>query len=275
MIIKCTYNFHLEVHLVFMIVLSQYIFFIFEINWYFCSRFKNFQSSIISNTTMSKKNKNKQDQFENVEQALSASEAFIEKYQKEIMYTVIGIAVLVMVFLAVSNYIVKPRSATAAHEMYKAQQYFERDSFQLALQGDDFEAIGLEAISSKYRFTASGNLAKAYAGIAHYNLGNYEDAIHYLSAYDGSDNYLAATTIGLIGDCYIQLDQTAKSIKYFTKAAGFDNEVTAPIFLKKAAMALEATGDTKKALKNFIEIKEKYPMSHEARDIDKYITRLQ
>ncbi len=224
---------------------------------------------------MAKKVVKKQDQFENVEHALSASEAFIEKYQKEIMYGLLIIAAIVMAFLATNNYIIKPRSVAAAHEMYKAQQYFERDSFLLALQGDEFETIGFEKIGSKYRFTSSGNLAKAYAGICHYNLGDYQEAIRFLSAYDGSDDFFAATVIGLTGDCYVELDQSSKAVKFFTKAASFDNETTAPIFLKKAAIAMEHEGDIKNALKNYIAIKEKYPMSQEAREIDKYITRLQ
>jgi len=45
--------------------------------------------------------------------------------------------------------------------------------------------------------------------------------------------------------------------------------------LKKTAVVLESTGDTKKALRNYLEIKDKYPLSQEAQDIDKYITRLQ
>lgn len=217
----------------------------------------------------------KQDQFENVEQVLSASEAFIEKYQKEILYGLGAIAVLIMAFLAINNYVVKPRAATAAHEMYKAQQYFAKDSFLLALQGDDFEAFGFEAIGSKYSLTTSGNLAKAYAGICYYNLGEYEEAIRSLSAYDGDDNYFAPSVTGLIGDCYVELDEPSKAIRYFSKAAASGNEIVAPIFLKKAAITLESTGDTKKALKNYLEIKEKYPLSQEAQDIDKYITRLQ
>lgn len=224
---------------------------------------------------MSKKAAKKQDQFENVEQVLSASEAFIEKYQKEILYGLGVIAVLVMAFLAVNSYVVKPRIAVAAHEMYKAQQYFAKDSFLLALQGDDFESIGFEAISSKYSLTTSGNLAKAYAGICYYNLGEYEEAIRCLSAYDGNDNYFTPSVTGLIGDCYVELGESSKAIRYFSKAASSGNEVIAPIFLKKTAVVLESTGETNKALKNYLELKEKYPLSQEAQDIDKYIARLQ
>ena len=224
---------------------------------------------------MSKKTVKKQDEFENVEHALTTSEAFIEKYQKQILYGLGIVAVVVMAFLAINNFYVKPRSAEAANEMYKSQQYFARDSFNLALEGDGFESIGFEAISSDYSLTTSGNLAKAYAGICHYNLGNFEEAIKFLSGYDGADQYLSINVTGLIGDCYVELGETQKAIRFFSKAAESGNEVLSPFFLKKLAIAYESNGDKDNALKSFQAIKEKYPMSNEGQDIDKYISRLQ
>jgi tetratricopeptide (TPR) repeat protein len=49
----------------------------------------------------------------------------------------------------------------------------------------------------------SGKLAAAYAGICYYKLGQYENAIKYLSQFDGDDNYFTASVIGLTGDCYV------------------------------------------------------------------------
>lgn len=224
---------------------------------------------------MSKKAVKKQDEFENVEHALTASEAFIEKYQKQILYGLGVVAVLVMGFLAVNNFYVKPRSAEAANEMYKSQLYFAKDSFLLALEGDGFESIGFEAISSDYSLTESGNLAKAYAGICYYNLSEYDNAIKYLSGYDGDDQYFSITVLGLIGDCYVELGETDKAVRFFGKAAESGNEVLAPVFLKKAAIVYESTGDKSKAIQNYQTIKDKYPLSQEGQDIDKYITRLQ
>jgi len=224
---------------------------------------------------MSKKAVKKQDEFEHVEHALTASEAFIEKYQKQILYGLGIVAVLVMAFLAINNFYVKPRSAEAANEMYKSQQYFAKDSFLLALEGDGFESIGFEAISSDYSFTASGNLAMAYAGICHYHLGEYEDAIKYLSGYDADDQYFSITVLGLIGDCYVELGETDKAVRFISKAAESENEVLAPVYLKKAALLFESTGEKEKALQNYQTIKDKYPLSQEGQDVDKYITHLQ
>lgn len=224
---------------------------------------------------MSKKVAKQNDEFENVEHALTTSEAFIEKYQKQILYGLGIVAVIVMAFLAINNFYVKPRSAEAANEMYKSQQYFSTDSFQLALEGDGFESIGFEAISSDYSLTTSGNLAKAYAGICYYHLGDYEQAIKYLSGYDGKDQFFSITVMGLIGDCYVELGESEKASKLFLKAAESKNEVLAPFYLKKAAVIFESTGETEKALKNYLAIKDMYPLSLEGQDIDKYITRLQ
>ena len=72
--------------------------------------------------------------------------------------------------------------------MYKAQNYFAVDSFQVALDGDNKDVMGFKEIASEYGITASGNLATAYAGICYYKLGQYEKAIKYLTQYDAGDD---------------------------------------------------------------------------------------
>jgi tetratricopeptide (TPR) repeat protein len=223
---------------------------------------------------MAKKVQKTTDEFENVEHALTSSEAFIEKYQKQILYGLGTVALVVIAVLAINNFYVNPRQNNAANEMYKSQMYFAVDSFRVALDGDGFESIGFEEISSRYSMTPSGNLAKAYAGICHYKLGDYEQAIKYLSQYDVNDSYFSLTVLGLIGDAYAELNEPKNAIKFFARAANAKNEVLSPYFLKKAAVMLELEGDKEKALKNYLRIKEEFPMSAEAQDVDKYIARL-
>ncbi len=224
---------------------------------------------------MSKKVANQQDEFKNVEQALTASEAFIEKYQKQILYGLGIVSAIVVIILASNSFYFKPRAIEAANEMYRSQMYFAVDSFQLALEGDGFETIGFAAIASDYAFTSSANLAKAYAGICSFHLGRFEDAIEYLSGYDGKDNYFSITVVGLIGDSYAELGNNKNAIKFFNKAAESGNDVLAPFYLKKAAVIYEAEGDKDRALRNYQSIKVNYPMSMEAQEVDKYISRLQ
>jgi len=224
---------------------------------------------------MSKKVANQQDEFKNLEQALTASEAFIEKYRKKLLYGLGVVSAIVVIILASNNLYFKPRAVLAANEMYRSQMYFAVDSFLLALEGDGIESIGFAAIASEYAFTPSANLAKAYAGIASFHLGRYEDAIQYLSGYDSKDNYFYNTVIGLIGDSYVELGDNKNAIKFFNKAAASGNDVLAPFYLKKAAIIYEVEGDKDRALKHYISIRDNFPMSMEAQEIDKFISRLQ
>lgn len=224
---------------------------------------------------MSKKEDKKHDELENVQHALTASEAFIEKYQKQIIFGVGAVVLVVLVALSIRNFYLEPREVAAQNEMYKSQAFFATDSFRVALEGKEPESIGFKEIVSEYGITASGNLAAAYAGICYYKLGQYDNAIKYLTQFDGGDTYFTATVIGLTGDSYVELGETSKAISYFDKAADLDNTVMSPIYLKKAGLVYESLKQPEKAEKKYTIIKEKYPKSPEAADIDKYIARVQ
>lgn len=224
---------------------------------------------------MSKKVNQKQDELESVEHVLTTSEAFIEKYQKQILIGVGLVTAIVLIALSVRNFYLEPREVAAQNEMYKSQAYFATDSFKVALEGNEPNSIGFKEISSEYGFTASGKLAFAYAGICYYRLGEYKNAIEYLSQYDSKDTYFTASVVGLIGDSYVELGETSKALDYFEKAADMDNAVMSPVYLKKAALAYESLSKPEDALELYTKIKDKYSKSPEAADIDKYIARVQ
>ena len=224
---------------------------------------------------MSKKEGKKHNELENVEHALTASEAFIEKYQKQIIFGVGAVVLVILVALSVRNFYLEPREVDAQNQMYKAQAAFATDSFRIALEGDGRESIGFKEIVSDYSFTASANLAAAYAGICYYKLGQYDNAIKYLTQFDGGDSYFTTSVIGLTGDCYVELNETTKAISYFDKAAEKDNAVLSPVYLKKAGLAYESLNKPDQAEKEYSIIKDKYSKSTEAADIDKYIARVQ
>lgn len=224
---------------------------------------------------MSKKEGKKHDELESVEHVLTTSEAFIEKYQKQILFAVGAVVLVVLFALSFRNFYLEPREIAAENEMYKSQTFFAVDSFRVALEGDGVESIGFKEIVSEYGITASGNLAAAYAGICYYKLEQYDNAIKYLSQFDGDDTYFTASVIGLIGDSYVELGETSKAVSYFDKAAKLNNEIMTPIYLKKAGLVYESLNQPAKAEKKYVEIKEKYPRSQEASDIEKYIARVQ
>lgn len=209
-----------------------------------------------------------------VEEIVSKSELFIENNSKKIIYGIIALALVVGAVLGIKHGYLIPQEKKAAAAIFKGEQYFAKDSFNLALNGNGADYEGFEAIISQYGSTASGNLAKAYAGICYFKLGENEKALNLLKSFSGNDEMIAPAITGLIGDCYVNMGNVKEGINYFEKAAKqADNEVISPSYLKKAGLAYENLKQYGDAIKAYTTIKEKYFNSIEAADIDKYITR--
>ena len=211
-----------------------------------------------------------------VGEIVSRSERFIENNKKNLSYGLIIIALIISAIIAYNQFYLIPRNQNANFAIFKGEQYFQQDSFNLALYGNGIDYDGFEYIVSKYKGTKSGNLAKAYAGICYYKTGNIESAIKTLKSFKTKEDNMAPAIIGLIGDCYIESGDVPQGISYFEKAAAkADNDFLSPIYLKKAGIAYESLNNYDKALKAYTAIKEKHAASMEAMDIEKYIVRVQ
>ena len=214
------------------------------------------------------------DELDKVNAALSSSEQFIQQYQKPILLGLLAIVIIVSAIIGVRHFYVLPRENKAQAEMYKGVFYFEKDSFQLALQGNGADFIGFKAIADEYSSTKAGNLAAAYSGLSLYNLGKYDEAITYLKNFDADEEFISPAIIGTIGDCYVNMDKYEEGVGYFEIAAKkADNDMLSPIYLKKAATVYEKLGNKKKALEMYQKIKDSYPKSMSNQDIEKYIVR--
>jgi len=209
-----------------------------------------------------------------VGEILSRSEKFIENNKKNITYGIIALAALIGLFLAY-NYLYRiPRNTNAAVALFRGEQYFQKDSFKLALNGNGIDYDGFEYIIDNYSGTKSANLAKAYAGICYYKTGDYDNALKLLKSFDCDDDILSPAITGLIGDCYVDAGRVAEGITWFEKAAAkVNSDFTSPIYLKKAGLAYESLQQYDKAVKAYTAIKEKHAASMEAADIEKYIVR--
>lgn len=211
------------------------------------------------------------EQLQEVNEALTGAGKWIEDNANLISWIICGIAVVVCGIIAINNYIIKPHALEASNENAKAVVYFMAGDFDKALNGDDAECIGFEAIADEYKFYQQGKLAALYAGICYFEKGEYEEAAHYLKKFDADDLNIDPAAHQLLGDAYVELGEYGKAVKAFEAAAESDNEMIAPMSLKKAGIVYLHEGKNAKALKAFKAIKENYPTSAEAQDIDKYI----
>jgi len=210
----------------------------------------------------------------NVGEIFSKSERFIESYKYHIIIAVAVLILLVISVLGIRQYYFIPKDKEAQAAIFTAENYFANQQWDMALNGDGKDCIGFLGVIDDYGMTKTANLAKAYAGICYYHLNKPEDALTYLKKYSVNDKVFAPVVHGLMGDCNVDLGKVADGIKYFTKAASDANsELISPIYLKKAGVAYESLSDYANAEKMYRTIKDKYPNSQEAADIDKFIER--
>lgn len=210
-------------------------------------------------------------------------ELYYEKNKKTINYIALPILGIVALFSIYKFYWLPGQEKEAANEAFFAQNYFEVDSFNIALNGglnvqtaDGPKAMmGFKDIADSYSSTKAGNLANFYSGICLLRTGKFAEAIEYLEKFDGSDEMVAPVAIGAIGDANMELNNTAEALKFYLKAAEkSDNIFTTPIYLKKAALAYELSSNYKDALALYERIKNEYSKSNEARDAEKYIAKM-
>ncbi|MCC8144891.1 MAG: tetratricopeptide repeat protein [Bacteroidales bacterium] len=211
---------------------------------------------------------------QNVGEILSKTDQFIDKYWKQILIGVAAIILVVVGIIVFRHAYLVPRENNAQIAIFPGENYFANQQWEIALNGDSLDYIGFIDIIDEYSGTETANLAKAYAGICQYNLGDYEAALNNLKSYSSKDDLFAAQIQGAIGDCQVNLGNIKQGIDFFKKAASKANNSTiSPIYLNKAAIAYESLEEYKEALDIYTTIKTKYPQSQEAASIDKYIER--
>lgn len=211
--------------------------------------------------------------IQSVEGVLSKTEHFIEKNQKIILYVVGALVLIVGGYMAFHKLYLGPKEKEAQSQIFYAERYFEKDSLDLALNGDN-NYMGFLDIIEEYGMTKTADLAHYYAGMIYLKKGQYEDAIEHLKSFDGDDVMVSSMAKGGIGDAYMELGDNDKAIEYYKKAADDNvNNFTTPMFLMKLGWTYEITGNYTDALAAYERIQKEFYKSYEWREIEKYIAR--
>ena len=213
-----------------------------------------------------------QERQEKIEETVSKTEQFYNENKKTIWGCIIAAAVIALGVLAYNQFYLKPKVAEAQEQAYPAEAAFRAGNFELALNGDG-NNFGFAQIIDEYGSKA-GKAMPFYAGVCALQLKDYEAAVDYLKKYKGKDPILAARAQACLGDALAGLERYEDAAAQFEKAAGVSDNMFAAGYLLKAAVTYEELGANDKALALYETIKDKYPQSMEAYDIDKYINRI-
>jgi tetratricopeptide (TPR) repeat protein len=210
-----------------------------------------------------------------IENALGRTEAWFEKNWKILTIIVAAVLLAAGIFYAYEGLYKVPQSRKAADAMFTAQQLFAAEDYTGALNGDGTNPGFLDIVDS-YGDTPQARIAAHYAGICHLKNGDMDAALEYLSKYRAvrgtPGELINAQNEGLKGDIYVQKGEYATAVTHFRKAVDASgNSLTAPAYLKKLGLALEATEDYAGAVVAYQRIADDYASSIEARDIAGYV----
>lgn len=209
-----------------------------------------------------------------LQDSVNRTEEFYQKNTKLVNGIGIIIVLIVGIYFGYKYIYAAPRETKAEAMGFKAQQYFEKDSLNEALNGDG-NNYGFLRVIDRYGDTRMGQTATYCAGVIYIRQGQYSKGLQYLKQFQADDKIVQAEAYGMMGDAYMELGNTSEGVRYYEKAGEYnDDELISPLYLLRAGLALEKEGKPKEAIDIYKEIKSKYPQTLQGKVIDKYLARL-
>ncbi len=217
--------------------------------------------------------------FNTLDEGSSKTQKWVERNQNKILGLVAIISIVVIGVFAYSKLIKEPNESNALNKMYFAQKKFDEavlinnDSiYNIALNGDDLN-MGMLQIIDKFGGTDAANLAHYYSGIMYLKMNDYPNSIKYLSEFSSDDILLSSLATGSIGDAFAELNQFDDAFDYYVKASKSNNNYSSPMYLFKAGLVAMRLNKFNRAEEYFSIIKQDYPNSTEAKNIDAFISK--
>ncbi|TVR28291.1 MAG: hypothetical protein EA390_12435 [Balneolaceae bacterium] len=175
-----------------------------------------------------------------------------------------GVAIILVIGLIIGYVIYSGQQESRAQELLGvAERSLAQGDFETALHGDDEDlTLGFVQIANNYSRTDAGNLAKYYAAVSEYELGNYESALDFIKQFNVPRGILGVSPISLHAILLAELDRYDEAARKFEEAARWDeNEATTPYNLFEAAQAYLEVEKPQESRRLLDEILEKYPTS--------------
>ena len=190
----------------------------------------------------------------------------------------IGSALILLVggFFVYKNLIQKPKEQKAIDAMFKAEDYFRKDSVNLALNGDG-QNVGFLRIISKYSGTRAANLAHFYAGSCYLKLNDNANAVKQLKKFSTDAKQIQQRAYKLLGDALADQGKNAEALDYYKKAARHfekDQENSSEALFLAAYFADRVMKNQKEAISLYKELKEKFPRTQRGFQADNYLAQL-
>jgi len=187
---------------------------------------------------------------------------FYQQHKNSIISS--AIAVIFAIALGIGYfYYSQAQEKEAQQLMGSAEQYYLNGDYKNALTGseEDF-TVGFEQIINNYSGTKTANLAKYYAAVCEYNLGNTRQALTYMNDFEVPEGILGVAPLSFKAVLHAELREHEKAAETYTRAAEHDlNESTTPYNYLKAAHSFDDAGNSEKAKTFAQKVVDEYPNS--------------
>jgi TolA-binding protein len=196
-------------------------------------------------------------------------------YRNIIVYSLAAVILVVGGFFVYKNQIRDPNEKKANDALYHAEAYYRMDSLNKALNGDNIN-VGFLKIISKFSGTKAAKLSEFYAGSCYLHMGDFANAVKHLKDFTTPVQQIQARAYAMLGDAYSEQNKKDDAVEQYKKAANTfsDDNIMSPEYLFKAGYLYENLGKNKEAIEMYQQIKDKYPASTRATEINKYLARL-
>lgn len=178
-----------------------------------------------------------------------------------------GIGSVLTIALIIGYFVYSSEQERQAQELLGiAEQALAEGDFNTALHGSEEEfTLGFVQIADNYSRTDAGNLARYYAAVSEYQLGNYENALSHIQEFNAPESILGVSPIAFHATILLELERFEDAGVMFERAANWDeNNATTPQNLYEAAQAYLEAGRESEADRVLDEILEEYPNSQVA-----------
>lgn len=217
---------------------------------------------------------------------INRAQGFWNKNSKAIIYISSAIILLAGGYLVYKYMFKLPKEEQANNAVFVVQKRFvefssaQTDSAKktlagVVLNGDGVNTGALKFIS-KHGGTEAANLCNYYAGAAYLYLKQFDKAIKHLKDFDTDATQIQSRAYGMLGDASAELKKNEDALDYYKKAADVNkkDEFTTSEFLFRAALFAETIGKKKDAIDMYKKIRDDYPLTERAANIDSYLARL-
>lgn len=208
---------------------------------------------------------------------------FWAKFSNQVIYVGSAIIIVGALWLGYRNFIQEPKMAKADDLIFPAENIFDKmtqtgfskDSINVVLNGAD-GITGVLKIASTYGSTPAGNRAKYIAGACYLHNGDFANSIKELKDFSTKATQVQSAAYSMLGDAYAEMNNNDDAFTCYKNSATVNekDEFSASEGFFKAALFAETVGKTSDAIELFQKVRDNYPNSAHARDIDKYLAQL-